>query len=121
MLLAIYDAAIRAVDQGVASTMAPGSAIDPAHRLAAQKLLLLLLEGIDPKLDALAENTQQLIVYCTQQVQSASVRDWMTVRKILGLLREAFEQVRDVANALEEEGVIPPLEWGLTTAELARA
>lgn len=121
MLLAVYDGVIRAIDQGIAASMQPGTGIPATARLQAQKLLLLLLEGIDPKAGEVAESSRQLLVFCVEQIQSAVTSDWMTARKVLALLREGFQDIREEAQKLEESGQIPRLDWSLTNAELARA
>jgi flagellar protein FliS len=121
MLLAIYDGAIRAIDQGIAATVSYGAIVPPVHRLQAQKLLLLLLEGVNPRTGTAADYTQKLLVFCTEQIQSSASADWMTARKVLNCLREAFQEVREEARRMEESGAIPRLDWSGVTPELARA
>lgn len=121
MLLSIYDAVIRAIDQGIASTMHVENQVPAPVTLQTQKLLLLLLEGIDPKGGQLTESATQLLVYCIERVQTGQPREWMTARKVLSGLREAFQEIREEARGLEEVGAIPRLDWSGSTAELALA
>lgn len=120
MLLALYDAALRAVDEALAGMTTQGQAT-PQVRLKAQQFVLLLLEGIDASAGEPAPSIRRLLLFVLDRLQAEGVAAWRDARKVLGLVREAFQQVADEACRLEQQGVIPPLDLSTTVACSASA
>ncbi len=115
MLLAIYDAALRALDEALAAMTAQGQAA-PQVRLKAQQFVLLLLEGIDESAGEPAPSIRRLLLFVLDRMQEGTKSSWHDARKVLALLREAFQQVASEAVRLEQQGAIPPLDLTTTVA-----
>lgn len=120
MLLALYDAALRTLDETLAAMAARGQA-PPQLLLKAQQFVLLLLEGIDESAGEPAPSVRRLLVFVLERVQTTEAAAWRDARKVLGQLREAFQQVADEARRLEQRGEIPPLNRSTTVACSASA
>lgn len=120
MLLAVYDAAILALDEALAGPAADAAAA-PEARLKAQQLVLLLLEGIDDSAGEPAPSIRRLLLFVLDRLQSRSGDDWRDARKVLSLLRDGFQQVADEARRLEQSGAIPPLNLAPAVACSASA
>ncbi len=120
MLLAIYDAAISAIGEGVAELSGAGS-VSSVSRLKSQKALLVLLEGIDPEAGEVAASAQRLVAWCVQQIQSEDLPAWEATSRVLQTLRSGFAGIHEEANRLEQSREIPALDWTARSCGLGQA
>lgn len=109
MLIALYDATLASLDAGV-EALRREDAIDWAsQQIRVSRLLLALLEGIDPEQGELALKCRDLCIYSMSRVAAGTVESWSEARNVLSVLHSAFLEIRDEAIQLESQGVIPPM------------
>lgn len=109
MLLAIYDGAIAAVDDGIDVLNRNDLSQYPQRQLRASQLCLLLLSGVDPESSESAAHIRDLCLYCLDQIGQSNVESWTSARNVLSTLREGFLGIREQGNRMEAEGTISPL------------
>ena len=109
MLLAIYDATLTSIATGIEALNTHDEETHTAQQLRATKLLLLILEGIDPN-DETAGRIRDLCLFCLNQVAISSASAWISAQEVLTILRDGFEGIREEAVQLEASGEIPRLD-----------
>lgn len=113
MLLAIYDAAILALDNGIETLQqeepAGAERSHPVLRLRASQLCLLLASGVDANGSEISAHIRALCIYCMDQIAVSDPAAWMNARRVLATLREGFQGIREQGIQLEAEGVIAQL------------
>ena len=112
MLLAIYDAAIDRIGKAQAALDTQDRAIVDEHRLAAQKLVMQLIGGIDLQFGALAAQIHTLCIHVATELNQGTPQSLSHCGSILWKLREGFEGIREESIALEANGEIPCLRIG---------
>ncbi len=115
MLLAIYDkgiAAIRAVQEAVATN---DQATYAARITEAQKCVLAIHGGLKPDEHDVAYNIARLLNFVLLKLEE---KEYGEAARFLELLRKSFAEIYDEAVALEQQGVIPPLELTQSTGAL---
>ncbi|MEO2030300.1 MAG: hypothetical protein ABGZ23_30920 [Fuerstiella sp.] len=109
MLLVIYEAAIEALDRGIAILESQEHS-DLLHaRTDAQRKILLIAEGLSIDEDPTVAQIMNLCVFVLDQLQSDSVEQWKTSVKLIETLHEGFQEIADDARQLERTGQIPQL------------
>jgi flagellin-specific chaperone FliS len=109
MLIAIYNGAIDRIDKAQAAVESDESAVVEEHRLAAQKLVMQLISGIDLQFGNLASQMHNLCIHVATELNHATPRSLSHCGNILRKLREGFEGIREEAIVLESNGDIPGL------------
>jgi len=110
LLVALYAAAQRALDACVAALEQGDMEEWRSGALRAQKLLLALLEGIEPEADGSSGNIRRLLVFCHGCLVQPSLDACRDAGRIIGTLHSAFATIQDEARLLEQRGQIPPLD-----------
>ncbi|MEZ6064993.1 MAG: hypothetical protein R3B90_04645 [Planctomycetaceae bacterium] len=116
MLLAIYDATLAKLREGLRIARAQGD-VPPAMRLESHKLLLTLLEGVNVESGDAARNIERLLTWCLSLVATSDAAAWQAAHDVVETLHAAFVEIEDEARQLERLGVIPPLDWQTTAGE----
>ncbi len=109
MLLAIYDGAIDKIGKAQAALENNENALVEEHRLAAQKLVMQLISGIDLQFGDLASQMHTLCIHVATELNHATAGSLSHCDSILRKLREGFEGIREEAIVLESNGDIPGL------------
>ena len=112
LLLALYNAAIDALEKAQLAQHEQHSTIETEQRMRANQLVLGILAGVDPEAcepDSVAGNVQRLAVFVLDRIAQ---RDLEPAVATLKKLRDAYEGIREEARQLEQRGVIPPIETG---------
>jgi len=107
MLLAIYDGTLDRIRKADAAVQTGDLAVAESHRLAAQRLVLQLIGGIDLKYGEVSEKTRDLCLHVMQQLNEATPEAFAHSIQILETLRAGFEGIREEAIELESQGEIP--------------
>ena len=110
MLLVIYEAAIEALDRGIAILESQDHSHLPPARIDAQRKVLLIAEGLSIDEDPTAAHIMSLCIFVLDQVQSDSLEQWKTSVKLLETLHDGFQEIADDARELERTGQIPQLQ-----------
>lgn len=107
MLLALYDAIVDSLSSAEeAQTREDESGLTRAV-LRSQRLMLGILAGINHDCHDLAGQIERLCHFALDRIGR---RDFVSARRILSILKEAFEGILDQAHDLERTGVTPRLE-----------
>lgn len=109
MLLAIYDGTLASLDAGIDALNRGDQAAFARHQIKTTRLLILLLDGVNPDGSEVARNVRDLCVYCVEQVTTPVVEQWVHARDILATLQEGFAGIREEAIQLEANGEFPEL------------
>lgn len=109
MLLALFDAALSAVDQGLPLLEQGDVEAAIGHRCRIQRIVLQLIDGLDLDRGPLAGNMQRLYLFVLDQIRSNRSADWDSAGHVLNLLRDGFLGIQDEARQLEFAGEIPGL------------
>jgi flagellin-specific chaperone FliS len=109
MLLAIYDALIQHLDDGIDMLNRQDLSAYPQKQLKVSQLILLLLDGVDTRSGELAEHVRDLCIHALGQISEPVTSHWEHVRELMQTLREGFQGIRAEANLLESTGEIRPL------------
>ena len=107
MLLAIYDGALDRIRKADAAGQSDEPAVAETHRLAAQRLILQLIGGIDLKYGEVSEKIRDLCLHVMQKLNEATPEAFAHSIQILETLRAGFEGIREEAIELESQGQIP--------------
>ena len=110
MLLALYretEATMSAAKSALAENR-----LDDYHiaQVRTIKLLLAIIEGIDPENSPISRNIYTLCVFMFDEVSKETDEGLKSARKVLRTLRESFEGIRDEAFRLEQTGEIAGIE-----------
>lgn len=116
MLIALYDRAILHTESQARDLAAGNPSGAAFHKFKSQKMLNGIHCGIDQDGSELADNLNRLLEFCSSQVASDEPRP---ATKTLQILRDAWLEIRDEANALEASGVIPPIGANTRSVELS--
>jgi flagellin-specific chaperone FliS len=111
MLIALYDTTLRTIARGIASLDIADRERFELERLKACQCIQALLDGINPEIGEVAQNTQQLCLYCATLILTDDRDQWAAAQRILLPLHHGFERIRDSAAAMELRGEIPPLSF----------
>ncbi|MCA9048697.1 MAG: flagellar protein FliS [Planctomycetaceae bacterium] len=109
MLLLIYEAAIEALDRGVAVLESGDQSQLSNVRFDAQRKILLIADGLAIDKDETAVRIMNICVFILDQLQTDSAENWRSCVKLLETLHEGFEAIAEDARKLEREGKIPTL------------
>ena len=110
MLIALYEAGIRNVDQLIESHRAGDSDRAATHRTKAIRVVLELIAGLDHSHGDLPHQLARLCEYMQSALLTGEEADYHSVRHVLVTLRDAFEGIRGEAATLEHDGAVPPIE-----------
>ncbi|MCR9115975.1 MAG: flagellar protein FliS [bacterium] len=116
MLLAIYNSAIGQIEQIGQTT---DEAEQTTLRLKSVRLVTHLLAGLDLKQGEVPQRIEQLLEFTNHRLVEATPEADADALKILTMLRDAFEEIREEANELESRGEIPPLNTNSMVEQLA--
>ena len=111
MLIALYETTLRTMARGIASLDIADRARFELERLKCCHCIQALLDGINPELGEVAQNTQKLCVYCAKLILTDDRDQWAAAQRVLLPLHQSFERIRDSAAAMELRGEIPPLDF----------
>jgi flagellin-specific chaperone FliS len=108
MLLALYQGAIERLDNA-SSALARGATDEVTPLLAkAQLIVLELAAGVDPSVAPAGSNVPRLCEFVLHSIRSGTPEAIASAVRILRILKDGFESIRDEANTLERSGAIPP-------------
>jgi hypothetical protein len=110
LLVALYAATQRALEECAATLDLGDTTAWEATSLRSRKLLLALLEGIQPEADGSSGNIRRLLVFCHGCLTQPSAEACRDAARIVGTLHSAFATIQDEARLLEQRGEIPPLD-----------
>ncbi|MCA8996275.1 MAG: flagellar protein FliS [Planctomycetaceae bacterium] len=111
MLLAIYDEAERSLETAD-QLLVEGDLIGLIQaQLRCVRLILLLLEGIDPDQGEVAHNIHRLCVYVIDVLATDSPDRFQKALDVIRPLKAGFTSARAEANELEANGHIPRLNF----------
>ena len=109
MLLALYhetEIAMQAAQD--AHTEGNGTEYAKQH-VRTIRLLLAILEGINPEHDEISRNVRDLCVFIIREFSNMSQPSLTSALNVLRTLKQSFEEIREEANRLEQAGHIPKL------------
>lgn len=109
MLLAIYDGAIDRIGKAQTAMESGDCALVEENRLAAQKLVVQLISGIDLQFGTLAAQIHNLCIHVASELNNATPKSLSHSASVLWKLREGFEGIREEAITLESTGELPGL------------
>lgn len=110
LLVALYSATQAALDSSAASLEQGDNTEAQTSLLRAQKLLLALIEGIEPEADGSTGNIRRLLIFCQGCLVRPTAASCKDASRIVGTLHSAFAAIQDEARLLEQRGQIPPLD-----------
>lgn len=119
MLLALYDAALKELEQARIAHAESDESLANRHCIRALRVVCQLRAGVDPQFGSLSQQLDRLFEYVTTCVAGGSAANVTDTISVLSTLREGFEGIRDEAVELEKDGMIPPLEFAPTLETLA--
>jgi len=109
MLLAIYGAAIDAIDAVIS-----GLTKDQPHETALAKsqaivLVGLIESGLDVSQGEVPNRIRELCGFVEHSILQGTVNEIQVARKVLANLRDGFIEIKDEATKLERDGTIPQI------------
>ena len=110
MLLVIYEAAIEALDRGIAILESQDHSHLMHARIDAQRKVLLIAEGLSIDEDPTAAHIMNLCIFVLDQIQTDLLEQWKTSVKLIETLHQGFQEIADDARELERTGQIPQLQ-----------
>lgn len=119
MLIALYDATLFAVEQGLQAIREEDQPSLIQHRFRAQRLISQLIVGVDLEQGELPQNIHRLLTFCLMQICGGSNEEWTAAISTLSELKQAFDEIRDHAVEMEKSGQIPALDMGMSEQFLA--
>jgi flagellin-specific chaperone FliS len=102
LLLALYDAGIQALEAGAVALRTGDERAARRHRSRTQRVLIEVLDGLNPEFPETTDRIRQLALYVLSCVTGADPSRWDAAARILSTLRSAYDAVRDDALAYEE-------------------
>jgi flagellin-specific chaperone FliS len=118
MLLALYDALVRTLEQGVAAIQAGDQSGVITLRSTAQKQVLGIVEGLDLTAGDVPKNIHRLCLYVLELLLSDTAEAWEASLNTVRPLKRAYEQIADQVRELENAGKLPPLQSHSLTREI---
>ncbi len=113
MLLALYRETEGSLRNGIDALHAEDHVQFTLTQLRTIKLLLAIIDGINPEHDELSRNIYQLCLFIFHQVSRESIDGLQNGLRVLVTLKESFEAIEKESKQLEANGQIPPLEFDL--------
>jgi len=107
MLLALYDGLVDSLSSAEEAQATQDETRLTREMLRVQRLMLGILAGINRDGHDLAGQIDRLCHFALDRI---SQRDFSAARRILTILKEAFEGILEQAHELERTGVTPRLE-----------
>ena len=107
MLLALYDAMVDSLSSAEEAQAGQDESRQTWETLRIQRLMLGILAGINHDYQELAWQIERL---CHVVLDRISQRDFGAARRVLSILKEAFEGIVEEARELERTGVTPRVE-----------
>ncbi|TWT39834.1 hypothetical protein KOR42_51360 [Thalassoglobus neptunius] len=109
MLLSLYGAAEDALTSMSTAIEAGETILAAQSQIRTMKLLVCILEGIESEQNEIAAQIQQLCLYMIDEVAQHTLVGAANALKVLRLLHEGFQEIREEAIILESNGTIPKL------------
>ena len=109
MLIAIYDAAIGALDKVLKELSGDGENRAVLARSQALVFVGLIESGLDLSQSEIPNRIQQLCHFAEQALLDSDHANITAARLALNNIRDAFVEIKDEATELENAGQIPPL------------
>ncbi|MCA9033717.1 MAG: hypothetical protein KDA91_01245 [Planctomycetaceae bacterium] len=112
MLLLIYEKAVHHLTDGVHLIEKGDTKSLILKRLSVQRVVLMIMEGIDPQFEE-SEIPRQILRICRyviERTESDSLDDWRSALNVIQTIREGFQAVQDDARAAEYSGLVPALD-----------
>ena len=110
MLNELYGAAVDATEK-VAEALSQGSPTATSYRLKAIALVNAIESGLDLSQGELPQHIQQLCHYVHQCLVDGEFERIKSAAHVLRQLAEGFQGIQNEAIQLEENGVVPPLQF----------
>jgi len=108
LLLTVYDVGLQTA-QAALNALAVGDELGATRqRLKFYRVLMQVLDGLDARYET-TQNIQRLALYMFDRSNQGRPEDWRSIVKILNVLREGFNAVREQAIELESRGLVPPV------------
>ena len=110
MLNDLYAAAVDATEK-VAEALSQGSPTAASYRLKAIALVNVIESGLDLSQGEIPQRIQQLCHHVQQCLVDGEIERIKSAAHVLRELSEGFLGIKNEAIQLEENGVIPPLQF----------
>lgn len=111
MLIALYEATEQSLRQGCELLRLNPTRPISAVRMRTTRLLLAVLDGIEPERDDVAHNTYRLIMFVLEQIALETHESWDKSLEIVATLASGFREIRLEANRLQSCGELPELDF----------
>lgn len=106
MLLALYDRAITTIEVAKDAEQQHDNALLTTKLLEANRFILALHAGLNTEVCEIARNVAQLLNFVMLRLEEHKFDEAI---HFLKKLQNSFEQIQEVAVAMEKTGEIPPL------------
>lgn len=110
LLLALYNSAIRDIDEALAAIDSNDAETSRQKRNHAMRVVLQLQTGLDFDYGELPVNVFRLCEFVQHALLTGEKERLVSARGVLATLHEAFEAIRTEAVELEGRGELPPVE-----------
>jgi flagellin-specific chaperone FliS len=118
LLLALYDAGIQALEAGATALRAGDERAARRHRSRTQRVLIEILDGLNPDFPETTGRIRQLALCVLSCVTGADPSRWDAAARILSTLRSAYDAVRSDALSFEEQLAVSACRDGHCVSEL---
>jgi flagellin-specific chaperone FliS len=117
VILGLYDQALERIRQAQ-DALRDADAVRASGCIAKAELAVSgLVCGVQGHADAVSQNFLRLYDFVTRNLRAKDVKSLAAATQVLMTLREGFSSVREEAQRLERDGVIPPMDR-TSTAQL---
>src|SRR5581483_1394384 len=110
MILALYDGAIRSIENARAALLENNASRAYPHLMNAQQFVAGLAAGLDLSQAEATVNLLRLFEFAAHCIASGSLEKLEGAAKVLKTLREGYQEIRPEAIRLERTGEIPPIQ-----------
>jgi flagellar biosynthetic protein FliS len=105
VLLALYDGALARLDKAAMALSNGDVPVATPYIAKAQLIVAELAAGVRVEVDEqMGTNMLRLYEYVVNELRTPRPANVANAKKVLGILREGFEAIRDEANQLEKSG-----------------
>lgn len=107
LLLALYDASIEALSAGAEAARRQDEAALLKHRARVQRLMVEILDGLDPRFPETTDRIRQLALFVLSCVAGGDPGKWESSARVFTTLREGYADVREDAVQFEQQQELP--------------
>lgn len=111
MVVALYDEAIKRIDQALEAIERSDLIASRQHGLRILQLIACLRSGVDAQAGNLPQDILRLYNFIDRCVAEGTREHLQYARQVIVPLRDSFQEIRDNVAELERAGEIPPLSF----------